>query len=92
MWDIATYAKSEWAEQVKAPHDRYYRGEYSYDLLSVAGSILSLKERTVCECGGPHKWVSTRFRAVNLAQSSPRQLAPLLLTDLSTEADIFKAL
>jgi hypothetical protein len=91
-FDARSDAEAAWARIVERSKGASLKAEFTYRLLSVMGSFLTIEEGEYCDCGGAHPTELKKFRAIQLDRSMFNAPVAASLTELFPSQTIFKAL
>lgn len=89
---LRALAKTAWTKMAAEAAEQRLDREVTYRLLSAVGPYLSYEEEDYCDCGGAHPSAVKQFHAIDLENTRADSPAPVALTDLFTDRDVFTAL
>jgi hypothetical protein len=89
---LRALAQAAWTQMAGEATGQRLDRQITYRLLSVVGPYLSYEEADYCDCGGAHPSAVKRFRAIDLDKTRADRPAPVSLTDLFSDGDVFAAL
>lgn len=91
-FSLRSLAKAAWKKMAAETAGQRLERQITYRLLSAVGPYLSYEEADYCDCGGAHPSAAKRFRAIDLEKTRADNPAPVSLTDLFSDGDVFAAL